>query len=407
MEGSDVTMANTTKPLTNTEIKQAKPRDKEFNLSDGQGLALRIKPNGSKLWLFNYSHPFSKKRINISLGDYPSLSLADARHKRREYRSLLVDDIDPKEFIEEKKIKSDEANQNSLEHITNLWLDAKSDRITEVQRQRIYRSLEIHIFPQLAQIPVHKLKARRVIDVLRPLAIKGTLETVRRLCQRLNEIMVYAVNSGIIESNCLTGISKAFTTPTVTNMRTIKPEELPALMKAISRASIKFTTRRLIEWQLHTMVRPGEAAAARWDEINLEEQVWIIPGKRMKKNRDHIVPLSKQTLEILEEMKSFSGHREFIFPADREPNKPSNSETVNRALKRMGYGGKLVSHGMRALASTTLNEEGFDADVIESALAHVEKNNVRRAYNRAEYLEPRKKLMCWWSEFIDSALYKG
>ena len=186
-------------------------------------------------------------------------------------------------------------------------------------------------------------------------------------------------------------------------MPTLTPDQLPELMKTISYASIKIVTRCLIEWQLHTMVRPSEAAGAKWSEIDLDNNQWLIPAERMKKKRDHTVPLTKQTIELLERLQPISGHREYLFPADRDPKKHANESTANAALKRMGYHKKLVAHGMRALASTTLNEQGFDGDVIEAALAHVDKNEVRRAYNRAEYIERRRKLMYWWSENIEQA----
>jgi integrase len=174
-------------------------------------------------------------------------------------------------------------------------------------------------------------------------------------------------------------------------------------MYKLSTANIKLTTRCLIEWQLHTMVRPSEAAGATWKEINEEKKLWIIPAERMKKRREHTVPLTAQTPALLKVMRPISEHREHIFPADRNPKTHCNSETANMALKRMGFAGQLVSHGLRSLASTTLNEEGFNPDVIESALAHTDKNEVRRAYNRAQYIERRRELMKWWSEHIEKA----
>ena len=215
--------------------------------------------------------------------------------------------------------------------------------------------------------------------------------------------MVYAVNTGLIHANPLSGISKAFSTPKAVNLPTLKPEQLPELMATVNGASIKLVTRCLIEWQLHTMVRPAEAAGARWDEIDANKALWEIPAERMKKSRAHIIPLSPQALNLLDILKPLSGHREFLFPADRNPRKPANSQTANMALKRMGFGGRLVSHGLRALASTTLNEQGFDPDVIEAALAHVDQNAIRAAYNRAEYLERRRVMMCWWSDHIEQA----
>ena len=186
-------------------------------------------------------------------------------------------------------------------------------------------------------------------------------------------------------------------------MAALKPAELPELMRAIANASIKRTTRCLIEWQLHTMTRPSEASGAMWEEIDLENKIWTIPAGRMKKRRDQRIPLSEQMIELLEVIRPISGHREYVFPSDRDPKKPCNSQTVNMALKRMGFAGRLVSHGLRSLASTTLNEQGFDRDLIEAALAHVDDNQVRSAYNRTDYIERRRPMMYWWSEHIQEA----
>ena len=248
-----------------------------------------------------------------------------------------------------------------------------------------------------------KITAIKTIEVIQPIAAKGSLETVKRLCQRLNEVMVYSVNTGIIEQNPLAGIKEAFKTPVKQHLPTLKPEQLPTLMMALAVASIKITTRCLIEWQLHTMVRPGEAAGARWDEIDFENALWNIPGERMKRKKPHTVPLTEQSLTLLEVMKDLSHNSEFIFPSDRDPRKATHSQTANSALKRMGFHKQLVAHGLRSLASTILNEQGFDPDVIEAALAHVGKNEVRNAYNRAEYVERRKPVMLWWSEYVDKA----
>ncbi len=261
----------------------------------------------------------------------------------------------------------------------------------------------MHVFSNLGKIPIHKITAVKAIDTIEPIAVKGSLETVKRLCQRLNEIMVYAVNTGLIESNPLAGIGKAFQTPIKQHLPTLKPEELPDLLKALSFASIKTTTRCVIEWQLHTMVRPSEAAGTRWDEIDFDNNLWNISAKRMKGKKDHTVPLSTQALALLEVIKSISKNSQYVFPSDRSLKKPTNSSTANTALKRMGFDNQLVAHGLRSIASTTLNEEGFDPDVIESALAHIGKNEVRNAYNRAIYLERRKPMMQWWSDHIEQS----
>jgi integrase len=261
----------------------------------------------------------------------------------------------------------------------------------------------LHAFSELGEYPISEISAPRVIQAIKPLAHKGSLETVKRINQRLNEIMDYAVNTGIIHANPLANIKAAFEKPTKQNMPSITPKELPDFMKALSVASIKIITRYLIEWQLHTMLRPGEAVQARWSEIDFNARLWNIPAETMKKKRSHSVPLSDQVLNLLQALKPISGHREYIFPGDRNPKRHCNEQTANAAIKRMGYKGKLVAHGLRSVASTTLNEHGFDKDVIESALAHVDGNEVRRAYNRADYLERRAKMMDWWSAHIESS----
>jgi len=396
-------MARTTKPLTNTEVKQAKPKQKEFNLNDGDGLALRIKPNGSKIWVFVYYRPYTKKRTSLSFGSYPTVSIAEARKRRNSARELLAKNIDPKDHRDEKDRLDSLAHSNTLEHIGMKWLEVKKTKVSVDHAEDTWRSLELHIFPNLGKVPIHKITAVKAIEIIEPIAAKGSLETVKRLCQRLNEIMVYAINSGLINTNPLAGIGKAFQAPVKQHLPTLKPEQLPTLLATISVASIKLTTRCLIEWQLHTMVRPSEAAGTRWDEIDFDNSQWDIPAERMKRKKPHTVPLSTQALELLEVMKPVSAKTEFVFPSDRDRKKHTNPATANTAIKRMGFDKQLVAHGMRALASTVLNEEGFDPDIIEAALAHTGKNEVRNAYNRASYLERRKPVMQWWSNHIDEA----
>jgi len=396
-------MARITKPLTNTEVKQAKPKERVYNLFDGGGLYLRIKPSGSKLWLFDYSRPHTKKRTSLSFGPYPALSLAGARNKRDAAKELIAKKIDPQEHRDETERQAQIAFANTLEHIASQWLEVKKSTVSPDHAADTWRSLELHIFPRLGKLPIHKITAVKTIDIINPVAAKGSLETVKRLCQRLNEIMDYAVNSGLIAANPLSGISKAFKPPTKQHMPTLAPEQLPLLMSTLATASIKRATRCLIEWQLHTMTRPNEAAGTRWEEINFPDQLWEIPAERMKSRKPHTIPLTSQTLALLEFMKPLSAKSEFVFPSDRSSKKHMNASTANVALKRMGFDKQLVAHGMRALASTALNEQGFDPDVIESALAHTGKNEVRNAYNRADYLARRRPVMVWWSEHIEKS----
>jgi integrase len=396
-------MARKTLPLTNTQIKQVKPTDKLCKLSDGDGLQLWVKPNGSKLWVLDYTHPISKKRSSLSFGAYPALSLADARKKRAEAKELIVNRIDPKEHRDDAIKLQETTSLNTFLSVAEVWFGIKKTKIAETTAISLWRSLENHVFPSLGHRPIDKILAPEAIKSLKPLSAKGSLETTSKLIGYLNEIMNFAVNTGLLHHNSLSGIKAAFETPKAQNMLSLRPEELPELMRALSYASIKTTTRCLIEWQLHTMVRPSEASGATWTEIDLNAKLWTIPAERMKKKRQHVVPLTDQALAILELMKPISGHREHIFPGDRKPSEPSNSQTANKALARMGFKGRLVAHGMRSIASTTLNEQGYDGDVIEAALAHIDKNEVRRAYNRADYIKRRTTMMEWWSAYIENA----
>ncbi|ENI4128611.1 tyrosine-type recombinase/integrase [Vibrio fluvialis] len=396
-------MPRQTKPLSATEVKNAKPKEKEYSLVDGQGLKLRVLPSGSKQWQLNYYRPTNGKRANLNLGRYPDVSLVQARKSALEARELIAQRIDPREHKEQKLQEHKAIHEHTFLNVSKEWFEIKKHDVTPDYAVDIWRSLDLHIFPSLADTPVKQITAPQVIELLRPIEAKGSLETVKRLIQRLNEVMGYAANCGFIQANPLSGIRKAFKKPKKENMAALAPTELPELMGAIANASIKRTTRCLIEWQLHTMTRPSEASGARWEEIEWEEKIWTIPAERMKKRREHRIPLTEQMLALLEVMKPISGHREFIFPSDRDPKKPCNSQTANMALKRMGFAGRLVSHGLRSLASTTLNEQGFDRDLIEASLAHVDDNQVRSAYNRTDYLERRKPMMCWWSGHIEEA----
>ncbi|EMN4128147.1 integrase [Providencia vermicola] len=396
-------MARKTKPLTDTEIKAAKPQDKDYQLYDGDGLTLLIKSSGSKLWQFRYYRPYTKQRTKQSFGAYPAVTLSDARKLRAESRSLLAKDIDPQEYQKDQIRNSQEAKTNTFQLVAERWWEVKKSTVTEDYGNDIWRSLERDVFPAIGDISVTDIKAHILVQAIQPVQARGALETVRRLCQRINEVMIYAQNTGLIDAVPSINIGKAFEKPKKKNMPSIPPDQIPKLMQTMRTANIILPTRCLFMWQLLTISRPAEAAEARWDEINFETKEWKIPAARMKMNREHTVPLSDAALAILELMKPLSGHREFIFPSRIKPTQPMNSQTVNAALKRAGFGGILVSHGLRSIASTALNEQGFPPDVIEAALAHVDKNEVRRAYNRSDYLEQRRPMMQWWADFIEKA----
>ncbi len=393
-------MPRITKPLSDTLIKQKKPEARAFSLCDGNGLQLLIRPSGTKSWQFKYYKPISKKRTIMGLGRYPEVSLDQARAHTLDARTLLSQNIDPQESRDNQIRTQRIAESNSLEHVTKAWLEIKASQVSTDHADDIYRSFELHLFPQLGQIAVSKLAADIAIKALKPIQARGHLDLVKRLAQRLNEVMTFAVNTGLINQNPLTGITKAFKAANKQHYPTIKPSEIPIFVNRLMEANITHLTRSLIKWQLHTMVRPGEAAGAKWTEIDLKNNLWVIPAERMKKKKEHTVPLTKEAIAILQNLKDKTGHTEHVFYSARTKSGHLNESTANVALKRMGYQGTLVAHGMRSIASTALNEHGHPADLIESALAHVDQNNTRASYNRAEYVEERRPIMEWWSELV-------
>lgn len=393
-------MARTTRPLTNTEVLRSKATDKDITLHDGDGLFMVVKTTGKKLWRFRYQRPATKQRTMIGLGSFPALSLADARRIRAEYLSLLANGKDPQMQAEQFTEQQQLALDSIFSTVAANWFALKQASVTADYAKDIWRSLERDVFPAIGGIPVQEIKARKLVEALEPIKARGALETVRRLVQRINEIMIYAVNTGLIDANPASGIGMAFEKPKKQNMPTLRPEELPKLMRSLVMSNLSIPTRCLIEWQLLTLVRPSEASGTRWEEIDLDVKFWTIPAERMKSRREHVVPLSQPAIEILKVMKPISAHREYVFPSRNDPKKPMNSQTANAALKRIGYGGKLVAHGLRSIASTALNEAQFNSDLIESALAHTDKNEVRRAYNRSTYIVKRRELMNWWGEFV-------
>lgn len=397
-------MARQTRPLSPVEIKNTRAIDKAIVLYDGDGLELQITPSGSKLWRFRYYKPHSQKRGMMSFGSYPAVTLADARALRENARRLLAKFIDPLEEQRASQERARRVRENTFKNVAANWYELKKAAgLKPHTLQDIWNSLNRYVFPHIGEINIDELTAQQVIAALEPCRAGGKLETVKRMTQRINEVMDYAMNAGLIVANPAARVGRAFPRPVVRHRPALSPEQLPDLMRALSTASIRLQTRCLIEWQLLTMCRPAEASGARWCEIDMKAREWCIPEGRMKMQRLHIIPLSEQSMKLLEIMKPISQHGEFIFPALGHPKKPMSSQTANMALKRMGYKGLLVAHGMRAIASTVLNEAGFPPDVIESALAHMDINEVRRAYNRANYLEQRREMMAWWGNYVEQA----
>lgn len=323
---------------------------------------------------------------------------------------MLANGIDPQVHNNDKANALKNATEHTLQAVARKWLEekVKTSGISQDHAEDIWRSLERNIFPGLGNVPVNEIRPKLLKQHLDPIEQRGVLETLRRIISRLNEIFRYAATEELIEFNPADNLSQRFSKPKKQNMPALPPSELPRFLLVLNNASVRLETRLLIEWQLLTWVRPGEAVRTRWADIDIDNSVWNIPAEFMKMKKPHKVPLSKEALRVLESMKAISGHREWVFPSIKAPLNHMHEQTANAAIIRMGFGGELVAHGMRSIARTAAEESGkFRTDVLEAALAHSKKDEIIAAYNRAEYLAERVGLMQWWSDYLRSQRHKS
>ncbi|MBD8152263.1 tyrosine-type recombinase/integrase [Pantoea agglomerans] len=390
----------TVKPLTHTEVKNARPQEKDYSMFDGFGLLLYVSRTGCKTWRFRYVHPITSKRQTYTIGGYPQFSLAEARAEREELRKLVARGIDPSDVKKEKVLEQRRSKAQTVEILAQEWLEMKrpgSRRNTQKSKKQIVS----HVNRMFGREPIGKLTAVGVIERLRAYAERPSLRD--KIIQILNNIMDYAVNSGVISVNPLAKITKAFPAVRVTHLPTLSRHELPAFMAFWNSAPLVPAVRLALKFQIATMVRPGEARQALWPEIDLEKRLWEIPSDRMKSGRPHAVPLSDYALAVLADARKWrlSGS-DLVFPSLRKAGMPVSSSTTQRVIHDSEFGRRIVPHGFRSLASTILNEEGFHPDVIEAALAHKSGDAIRDIYNRTTYLEKRRVVMDWWGKFLEA-----
>lgn len=336
-------MARITKPLTHTEVDRAKGKEKDYTLSDGQGLYLLVKQNGSKLWRFNYYKPFSspKKRALLGIGKYPDISLQQARKIRDEFLTLLAQDVDPQ--IHRKKLEDEEVfkRENTLKLIAEKWREKKSLEVQPKTIAKNWARLENHLFSKLGNTPISAITPQMVIKAIEPLKERGVGDTLHRVIRLLNEILNFAVNMGVIEFNKCVNVSASFAIPTTENTPTISPERLPEFLADLSNGNNSLQVKMLIKWQLLTMVRAKEAVSAEWSEIDFDKKTWTIPAEKMKGGkRSHIVPLSRQVIALLERMKRITGQSRFVFQSETKPQQAMNPQTANGAIKKLAGGKK-------------------------------------------------------------------
>ncbi|ABO91826.1 TPA: tyrosine-type recombinase/integrase [Aeromonas salmonicida] len=388
-------------PLTDITARQAKWSGKPNGdkLADEKGLFLLVNKSG-KYWKLKYRHGGKEKKL--ALGVYPEVSLREARAKRDEARRVIAEGIDPGLVRKQSKVASRLVSENSLEVLAREWHQSQFALWSPGHATRVIESLEVDVFPDLGLVPITELTAPMILEALRKVEKRGATETAGRILQRVSAIMRYAIQTGRASYNPAQDLRGALKATKQEHRPALPRSELPEFFRRLEAEPLNPATRLALHLLMLTMTRPGEVRFARWDEFDMERAEWRIPAARMKMRTEHLVPLSRQALAVLDELHQLTGHCELLFPSERKLTNPMSENTLSYAMGRMGYKGIATPHGFRALASTTLNEEGFDPDVIERQLAHAERNKVRAAYHRAEYLDDRRKLLQWLADFYDS-----
>jgi integrase len=389
-------------PLNDVACKQAKPKEKAYRLADSKGLYLEVAPSGGKWWRLKYRINGKEKRI--SLGVYPEVGLKDARDKCDAARKQLADSIDPSVQRKAVKLAGSEKSANSFEVVAREWFGKFSKAWAASHADKIIRRLERDVFPWIGGRPIAEVTAPELLAVLRRIENRGALETAHRAKQNCGQIFRYAIATGRAERDASADLRGALPPTQETHHASITdPKAIGGLLRAIDGYTGSFITKCALRLAPLTFVRPGELRKGEWTEVNFDTAEWRIPAERMKMRQVHIVPLSTQALGILKEIHALTGDGQYIFPGARTNGRPMSENTVNGALRRLGYAGdEMTGHGFRSMASTLLNEQGWKPDAIERQLAHAERNNVRAAYNYAEHLPERKRMMQTWADYLDA-----
>ncbi|MBN5437468.1 tyrosine-type recombinase/integrase [Serratia sp. AXJ-M] len=392
-------------PLTDIKVKSAKPTEKAYKLTDGGGMYLLVKPNGSKYWRLKYR--FVGKEKMLSIGVYPDVSLADARQKRDEARKVLAAGGDPGEVKKADKLAQKLSTENTFEAIAREWHRQKADRWSLRYRDEIIDTFEKDIFPYLGRRPIAEIKPMELLETLRRLEKRGALEKMRKVRQRCGEVFRYAIVTGRAEYNPAPDLATALATPKKTHFPFLTAEELPYFIKDLAGYTGSVITKTATQIIMQTGVRTQELRFARWEDIDFEKRLWEIPPEVMKMKRPHIVPLSEQVVELFQSLKPITGMYPLVFIGRNDRTKPISKESVNQVIELLGYKGRLTGHGFRHTMSTILHEQGFNSTWIETQLAHVDKNAIRGTYNHAHYLEGRREMMQWYGDYIDGLTING
>lgn len=370
-------------------------------LADGGGLFLWVYQNGRKFWRMRYE--LAGKEKSLSFGAYPTVSLKDARARFSEERKKLGANLDPSAERQAAKRRVQQAVQNSFEATAREWYDKQRHTWKASHANDVLRRLEANSFPYIGRRPIAEIDAPELLAMVRRIETRGAYDLAHRVLQVCGQVFRYGIATGRCKHDLSTHLRGALTPHVKKNQAAVRPEDFPSLLRAIDGYEATGDTQTMLALKMLalTFVRTNELIGAEWTEFDIENALWVIPATRMKMKTEHIVPLSIQALAILEGLKTTCGGSRFILPG-RNRDKPISNNTLLFALYRLGYKGRMTGHGFRAVASTALNEQGYRSDVVERQLAHCERNEIRGAYNRAEYLTERIKMMQGWADYIDA-----
>ena len=394
IKGVVVTMA-----LTDIQIRNAQPQEKQYKLAAGLGLYLIIAPNGGKWWRVRYR--FGGKQKELSVGTYPDVTLKAATIKRDEIRAQVFDGVDP--AIERKTEKAINALGETFGEIALEWHKKHSPSWSKSYAERTFGRINANLIRWLGDEPINTITPQGLLAVLRRTESRGTLYTAHKLRQITSQIYRYAIAIGKATSNPADALIGALPPAKTKHYATLTdPRAVGKLMRDINSYKGTYVVCCALRLAPYVMSRPANIAQAKWEHIDLDKAEWRIPVENMKGDQQHIVPLSKQALVILKGIHPLTGTGEYVFPSNRSDKKPMSIDTLRSALRRLGYGkGEITTHGFRGMASTMLNEQGYNSDWIEKQLAHVEGNSVRAAYNHAQHMPERKKMMQAWADYLD------
>ena len=386
--------------LTDTAIRNSKPKDKPLRLSDERGLYLLINPNGSRWWRFDYR--FQGIRKTLSMGVYPDVPLKLARERRDEARSLLAAGADPGVQRKAEKRASAEAGSNTFEALAREWMATRGKEWTASYASKTKSALERHVFPSVGAKPITEITPPDLLALLRAIETRGTVDMAHRVQQHCGGIFRFAIATGRATTDPVPSLRGALSTVKKEHYAALTdPTEYAELLRAIDNYRGEATTKAAMQLLALTFQRTKEVRFAEWSQFDFDQALWRIPAEIMKMREAHIVPLSRQAIEVLKGIQALTGKGRLVFPSTTSRERPISENTVVYALARMGYKGRMTGHGFRSVASTLLNEQGFRSDLIERQLAHAEKNAVRAAYNRAEYLTARVIMMQDWADYLD------